>query len=155
MQLTTGLSFEQGKEYATREVFGDVLAKLAEQNKEIYALDGDVMNSTFTEPLKKLTRKDLLNATSPNKTWYRLLRDFREWARYLSLPRLLLFYKGCRPNTDGKGFRSQYKICRISCWCEYWRRWSFANGIGRYCFVWHSSRHCCSSTMRCCFHSAN
>jgi transketolase len=27
--------------------------KLAEQNKEIYALDGDVMNSTFTESLKK------------------------------------------------------------------------------------------------------
>ena len=45
--------FEQGKEYATREVFGDVLAKLAEQNKEIYALDGDVMNSTFTQTFKK------------------------------------------------------------------------------------------------------
>jgi transketolase len=27
--------------------------KLAEQDKEIYALDGDVMNSTFTEPFKK------------------------------------------------------------------------------------------------------
>jgi transketolase len=49
----TGLRFEQGKEYATREVFGEVLVKLAEQDKEIYALDGDVMNSTFTEPFKK------------------------------------------------------------------------------------------------------
>ncbi len=51
--LDTGLSFEQGKEYATREVFGDVLAKLGEQNKNIYALDGDVMNSTFTQTFKK------------------------------------------------------------------------------------------------------
>lgn len=49
----TGIRFEHGKEYATREVFGEVLVKLAEQNKEIYALDGDVMNSTFTEPFKK------------------------------------------------------------------------------------------------------
>jgi transketolase len=49
----TGLRFEQGKEYATREVFGEVVAKLGEQDKEIYALDGDVMNSTFTESLKK------------------------------------------------------------------------------------------------------
>ena len=46
-------SFKQEKEYATREVFGDELAKLAEGNKEIYALDGDVMNSTFTQMFKK------------------------------------------------------------------------------------------------------
>src|SRR3954464_13470524 len=30
------LTFEQGKEYATREVFGEVLVKLGEQNKDIY-----------------------------------------------------------------------------------------------------------------------
>ena len=48
-----GLNFEEGKEYATREVFGDVLVKLGEQNQDIYALDGDVMNSTFTETFKK------------------------------------------------------------------------------------------------------
>ena len=51
--IDAGLTFENGKEYATREVFGDVLVKLGEKNKEIYALDGDVMNSTFTEPFKK------------------------------------------------------------------------------------------------------
>lgn len=50
----TGLLFEKGKEYATREVFGEALAKLGEQNKDIYALDGDVMNSTFTETFKKV-----------------------------------------------------------------------------------------------------
>ncbi len=48
-----GLSFEQGKEYATREVFGEALEKSGVQNKDIYALDGDVMNSTFTETFKK------------------------------------------------------------------------------------------------------
>lgn len=46
-------AFEQGKEYATREVFGDVLAELGKQSKDIYALDGDVMNSTFTQTFKK------------------------------------------------------------------------------------------------------
>lgn len=49
----TASNFEQGKEYATREVFGDVLAKLGDKNKEIYALDGDVMNSTFTQTFEK------------------------------------------------------------------------------------------------------
>ncbi|SHF18971.1 transketolase [Flavisolibacter ginsengisoli] len=47
------LSFEKDKEYATREVFGEALVKLAAGNKNIYAIDGDVMNSTFTEDLKK------------------------------------------------------------------------------------------------------
>jgi transketolase len=54
--INTGSSemiFEDKKEYATREVFGEILAKLGEQNKEIYALDGDVMNSTFTQTFKK------------------------------------------------------------------------------------------------------
>ena len=49
----TGLTFEKGKEYATREVFGEALVELGKQNKEIYVLDGDVMNSTFTESFKK------------------------------------------------------------------------------------------------------
>ena len=49
----TTSNFEQGKEYATREVFGNVLAQLGETNKDIYALDGDVMNSTFTQTFKK------------------------------------------------------------------------------------------------------
>jgi len=52
-QLVT--TFEKGKAYATREVFGEVLASLVEQNKNIYVLDGDVMNSTFTEDVKKKT----------------------------------------------------------------------------------------------------
>jgi transketolase len=47
------ITFEAKKEYATREVFGEVLAKLGNQDKDIYALDGDVMNSTFTQTFKK------------------------------------------------------------------------------------------------------
>lgn len=45
----TDIKFDPAKEYATREVFGEVLAALGRQNKNIYALDGDVKNSTFTE----------------------------------------------------------------------------------------------------------
>ena len=52
-EIDVELSFDKNKEYATREVFGDVLAKLGEKNPEIYALDADVMNSTFTETFKK------------------------------------------------------------------------------------------------------
>jgi len=49
----TDINFESGKEYATREVFGEVLAALAGHDKNIYALDGDVMNSTFTDKVKE------------------------------------------------------------------------------------------------------
>lgn len=47
------LSFEENKEYATREVFGQLFTKAGEKNKDIYALDGDVKNSTFTEDFLK------------------------------------------------------------------------------------------------------
>jgi len=47
------LSFEKGKEVATREVFGQALAKLGETNKAIYSLDGDVKNSTFSQDFLK------------------------------------------------------------------------------------------------------
>jgi len=47
------MNFDNNKQHATREVFGEVLAKLGNANKDIYALDGDVMNSTFTETFKK------------------------------------------------------------------------------------------------------
>ena len=47
------LSFDKNKEYATREVFGQAVTQLGEKNKDIYALDGDVKNSTFTEDFLK------------------------------------------------------------------------------------------------------
>lgn len=46
-------SYKNGEEIATREVYGEVLAQLANTNPLIYALDGDVKNSTFSEAFKK------------------------------------------------------------------------------------------------------
>jgi len=43
------LSFEKGKEFSNREVFGLALEKLGTQIPDIYTLDGDVKNSTFTQ----------------------------------------------------------------------------------------------------------
>jgi len=47
------MDFDAGKQYATREVFGKILAEAGKKNKNIYALDGDVKNSTFTEDFMK------------------------------------------------------------------------------------------------------
>jgi transketolase len=47
-QTDTSLDFDGDKSYATREVFGEALARLGDQDSEIWALDGDVKNSTFT-----------------------------------------------------------------------------------------------------------
>ena len=53
VEVDIDMSFDKNKEYATREVFGEALEKVAEKNKEIYALDADVKNSTFTETFQK------------------------------------------------------------------------------------------------------
>ncbi|HYG39530.1 MAG TPA: transketolase, partial [Cytophagales bacterium] len=47
-EIQVGFSFDKNKAYATREIFGQVICKLGEKNTSIYALDGDVKNSTFT-----------------------------------------------------------------------------------------------------------
>jgi len=52
-EIQIEMSFEKNKEYATREIFGQALIKAGEKNKDIYALDGDVKNSTFTEYFQK------------------------------------------------------------------------------------------------------
>lgn len=48
------LKYKKGEEYATREVFGEVLAEIGEANNNVYVIDGDVGNSTFTEKFKKV-----------------------------------------------------------------------------------------------------
>jgi transketolase len=45
------------QEVATREAFGDALAAIGRDNRRIVALDGDVMNSTFTEKFKAVDGK--------------------------------------------------------------------------------------------------
>jgi transketolase len=49
VDMATKLSFEKDREYATREVFGQAVTEFGHQNKDIYVLDADVKNSTFTE----------------------------------------------------------------------------------------------------------
>lgn len=46
-------SFHRDKEYSLREVFGESMALLGKANPDMYALDGDVKNSTFTEDFYK------------------------------------------------------------------------------------------------------
>ncbi|MBV9636451.1 MAG: transketolase, partial [Methylobacteriaceae bacterium] len=47
------VDYEAGKEVATREAFGNALAKLGAMDPEVVALDGDVKNSTGTEEFAK------------------------------------------------------------------------------------------------------
>ncbi|MDP3726899.1 MAG: transketolase C-terminal domain-containing protein, partial [bacterium] len=49
----TDIYYRKGEEIATREVYGQVLAYLGNQNKLIYALDGDTKNSTFSQDFQK------------------------------------------------------------------------------------------------------
>lgn len=45
----TLLTYTIGQQVATREAYGDALVALGKVNPEIYALDGDVKNSTYSE----------------------------------------------------------------------------------------------------------
>lgn len=45
--------YKLGESHATREVYGQVLSNLAYENSEIYALDGDTKNSTFSQTFKE------------------------------------------------------------------------------------------------------
>ncbi|RJQ36070.1 transketolase [Candidatus Microgenomates bacterium] len=51
-RLLSSVSKEQSQEAATREVYGQVLAKLGDINPLIYSLDGDTKNSTYSEIFK-------------------------------------------------------------------------------------------------------
>lgn len=46
-------SYKLNDEVATRQVYGEVLAELGNSNPDIYALDGEVKNSTFSELFQK------------------------------------------------------------------------------------------------------
>ncbi|WP_207513673.1 transketolase [Longitalea luteola] len=49
------LEFDRARTYATREVFGQALAQIAQHSPDVYVLDADVKNSTFTEDVLKET----------------------------------------------------------------------------------------------------
>ncbi|MEO5910281.1 MAG: transketolase [Pelobium sp.] len=46
--IASKLTFDQDKQFATREVFGEVFAELGASNPNLYGLDADVKNSTYT-----------------------------------------------------------------------------------------------------------
>lgn len=45
--------FDKSKSYATREVYGQVLVKIGEANKNVFALDAEVKNSTYSQEFLK------------------------------------------------------------------------------------------------------
>ena len=68
-----------------------MLAKLGGQNKDIYALDGDVMNSTFTENFKKVHAERFVESYIAEQNMVSVAAGLREWAKSHSLPPLPLF----------------------------------------------------------------
>ncbi len=48
------INFSKDQQHATREVYGQALAKLGELNKNIYALDAEVKNSTYSQEFLKV-----------------------------------------------------------------------------------------------------
>lgn len=52
--MTINTNYKLGEEIATREVYGKTLAELGRNDPTIYALDGDVKNSTFSEDFLKV-----------------------------------------------------------------------------------------------------
>lgn len=49
------LDLDKAKTYATREIFGQALAQITRHSQDMYVLDADVKNSTFTEDVLKDT----------------------------------------------------------------------------------------------------
>lgn len=53
IKLASAPSYEKGSKVATRQAYGTALAKLAENNSRVVALDGDTKNSTFSNAMLK------------------------------------------------------------------------------------------------------
>ncbi len=50
---TTGLTYSKGDLHATREVFGQTITELGKSNSDIYVLDAEVKNSTYSQDFLK------------------------------------------------------------------------------------------------------
>jgi transketolase len=57
IKLSSPPNYKLGQTVATRESYGVALAKLAEANKHVIALDGDTKNSTYSDKIKTVNRK--------------------------------------------------------------------------------------------------
>lgn len=54
LQLATPPAYQLGEMVATRLAYGTALAKLAQHNPRVIALDGDTKNSTYSDKIKKV-----------------------------------------------------------------------------------------------------
>lgn len=54
--------YELGEEVATRDAYGDALASLAKSDSEIIAIDGEVSNSTQSDRVKDVNKKQFIEA---------------------------------------------------------------------------------------------
>ncbi|XP_046636672.1 transketolase-like [Daphnia pulicaria] len=55
LRLSTPPAYKMGEMVATRFAYGTALAKLAEHNSRVIALDGDTKNSTYSDRIKKVS----------------------------------------------------------------------------------------------------
>jgi len=54
--------YKTGEEVSTREAYGDALANLAGLNKNVYAIDAEVSNSTFADKVKEKSSEQFIEA---------------------------------------------------------------------------------------------
>lgn len=54
VKLSSPPNYKLGEQVATRLAYGTALAKIAQNNERVIALDGDTKNSTFSDKLKKV-----------------------------------------------------------------------------------------------------
>lgn len=52
VHLSTPPNYKLGDKIATRVAYGTALAKIAENNNRVIALDGDTKNSTYSDKIK-------------------------------------------------------------------------------------------------------
>lgn len=52
IRLSSPPNYKLGEKIATRLAYGTALAKIAENNNRVIALDGDTKNSTFSDKIK-------------------------------------------------------------------------------------------------------
>lgn len=52
IRLSSPPNYKLGEKIATRVAYGTALAKIADNNNRVIALDGDTKNSTFSDQIK-------------------------------------------------------------------------------------------------------
>ncbi|KAF4529183.1 hypothetical protein B566_EDAN016229 [Ephemera danica] len=65
IKLASPPNYKLGQSMATREAYGVALAKLAQNNTRVIALDGDTKNSTYSDKIKKI-RMGAISQTNVN-----------------------------------------------------------------------------------------